>query len=168
MINLIRKSIIAPKVIYKPFKMPKGFIYNVPTNDNYLLIKATTGDVVGRMRASVQRDSGNMYEQSRRTKVFYIDHLDINCSERRNGWGKYFIDFAKNKSQEMESEGRVSLYSFNPNFPPHIFYRKLGFATKSNKINKKLDECIRNKRFICLQRGLRMYLPIGQNLKKVV
>ena len=160
MINPISKAIEAPKVIYKPFKLPEGLIYDVPTNDSYFLINTISGKIMGRMRANIEKDVDNMYNQGKKTKLFYINYLNIRYKEQGKGWGKYLIDFAKNKSQELESEGKVALYSFNPENPPHLFYRKLGFATKNKKLNAKMDKYIKDKKPISIWRGIRMYLPI--------
>lgn len=166
MINPISKAIETPKVIYKPFKIPKGLIYDAPTNDYFYLINTKTGELAGKMCAKIENDYDNMYNQGKKTKLFYINYLNIQYKEQGKGWGKYLIDFAKNKSLEMKSEGRVSLFAFNPEEPPHLFYKKLGFISKNNKKNKIMDECIRKRKPAPNWYGLRMYLPIENNEKK--
>lgn len=70
MINPISKAIETPKVIYKPFKIPKGLIYDAPTNDYFYLINTKTGELAEKKLARIENDYDNMYEKRRRTPVF--------------------------------------------------------------------------------------------------
>lgn len=87
MINPISKAIETPKVIYKPFKIPKDLIYDAPTNDYFYLINTKTGEHAEKMRARIENDYDNMYEKGGRTPVFYITSLKIESDHRRQGWG---------------------------------------------------------------------------------
>lgn len=119
----------------KPRKIPQNLIYNPKGTDSYKLINLKKGSVIGEMVAypSINQD-------------IYIDSLAI-YKERRQGFGKIFLDFAKNMSKKYGYNGRMSVnaatISLDPFNPPHIFYRKYGFVPENKKLLKHIDKHIR-------------------------
>ncbi len=122
----------------KPRKIPQNLIYNPKGTDLYKLINLKNGSVIGQMVAypSINKD-------------VYIASLAI-YRERRQGFGKMFLDFAKNMSKKCGFEGRMSVYAstlaLDPHNPPHIFYRKYGFVSEDKEMLNKIDKCIKNRK----------------------
>ena len=81
-------------------------------------------------------------------KFFQIFLLYI--KEQRQGYGKEFIDFAKNRSKQLDCDGRLFLMAdsgvLDAEKPPHIFYRKQGFTTSDKKYLKKIDNFIKENK----------------------
>ena len=147
----------------KPFVLPKGLIYHVPDSTLYNLFETKKGSSVGYVLASVTRDVDKMYGNKTDTKVFYVDTLVVYNSKQGKGWGKYLIDFIKNESIAQGCGGRVSLYACNWDKPPHIFYRKQGFASKVEQINSRMDFYMKKDIIPYHWGGLDMYLPINNS-----
>ena len=141
MIKSTQKSIL----LTKPVKMPKGLIYNHPKSCRYHLIETKTGRVIGNMCAfnvegGILED--NYYKIGSNKNIFHINSLEILHWKRNQGWGKYFIDFAKRESHRQGCEGRTHVVAYNYEKPPQIFYKKQGFVAASEEVNKQLDKHI--------------------------
>ena len=74
----------------------------------------------------------------------------IKTTNRGAGYGKSLLNFAKNLSKQIGCEGQIILKAvgkFTPMSVPHLFYRKNGFTTLDEEIDKKMDKYIKqNKR----------------------
>lgn len=74
----------------------------------------------------------------------------IKSTPMKQGLGTVMLNIAKKFSKQIGCEGRLDLKAvsqFTPDELPHIFYRKYGFNTTDNQINKKLDSFIaKNKK----------------------
>lgn len=81
-------------------------------------------------------------------KYFHI--LLLYIKEQRKGYGKEFIEFAKNRSKQMNCDGRVFLMAdsnvMDSKAPPQIFYRKQGFTTNDKKYLEIIDSFIKEKK----------------------
>ena len=144
---------------YKKVNLPKGLIYNVSNKNLYNLVDTKNGVKVGKMFAYVDKDYHLLYKKFPYLDVFYIDLLEIKKTERNKGWGKYLIDFVKKESYSKKCEGRVTLEAYNPDKPPHLFYKKLGFQTAFKEENQEMDECIKLGKNFRICDILPMFLP---------
>ena len=83
------------------------------------------------------------------------DYYEGNClfigfiitSPTRNGFGEKLLNFAKQLSKKDKCNGHIQLWadgSFMPQNVPHLFYRKNGFSTLDEKIDKKMDKFIKS------------------------
>ena len=83
-------------------------------------------------------------------KAYYIDY--INAITKRKGIGKTLINVAKADAQNLGYGKNIYLISssmFDKQNSPHLFYRKMGFETKSKIINRYMDLCIKLKTKPC-------------------
>lgn len=85
------------------------------------------------------------------------------------GVGSALLSIAKRYSKEIGCDGFVHLESTGRMSPfriPHIFYRKKGMSSNSPKIDKMLDEYIKNGQDAIIEDFpiLRMYYPPINNL----
>ena len=107
--QLIVKTSLIPRTCI----LPKGLIYNEPKTNFYRLINTKTGKAVGEMLAFPEENSNRkIYDIAGEKKVFRIYSLEIDFSERRKGWGEYFMNFAKQESYKRGCEGRLFLCLF--------------------------------------------------------
>ena len=115
-----------PRTLFLEFK-ERGF---------YKMITTKEPRVVGFMDAEPRKIDGKNF--------FHIFLLYI--KEQRKGFGKEFIDFAKNMSKQRDCEGRLFLLAekevLDAEKPPHIFYRKQGFTTSDKKYLRVIDRFI--------------------------
>ena len=163
MIKPIQKSIL----FTKPRPLPKGLIFNPSDSDLYRLIETKTGKLIGEMNAFALRDRFCQYYDLKDNKsMMYISSFKIEPLEQNKGWGKYFIDFIKKESYRHNCNGRIYLIAHNEEKPPHAFYRKQGFATVDEDINRELDECIEYGIRPSGWRAMEMYLP--ENSEEIV
>ncbi|MBE7711990.1 MAG: GNAT family N-acetyltransferase [Cyanobacteria bacterium SIG31] len=143
----------------RPF--PKGLIYEDKINSFYRLIETKTGKVVGRMVAfPIEYPSFTCYNIKPEDLVLHISSLNIDYNERGKGWGKYFLDFAKNISKKFY-DGRLSLTAYNSDKPPHLFYKKQGLVALEDADDALLNEHIRLKMNPTTMKAMDMYLPIN-------
>lgn len=73
----------------------------------------------------------------------------ISSNDRQKGLGSAMIDFAKNLSKKNGCNGYLVLRadsSIDKHHVPHIFYRKQGFTTLDNKLDRKLDSFIKDNK----------------------
>ena len=130
--------------VYKPNiqLLPKTLIWETKTVNQNFYKMFTTKDprVVGIMSADNAKIDNKNY--------FHI--LLLYIKEQRKGFGRDFIDFAKNISKDNGSECRVFLLAdkevYGAKNPPHIFYRKQGFTTSNKKYLKFIDKLIRENK----------------------
>ncbi len=102
------------------------------------------------------------YPKMHSYESFKIESLVMD--EKRQGYGKKFINLAKKESQKYGCEGRVHLLAsqaYSPKNPPHLFYRKIGFTSRFTKKVKYFDQCIKKGVQVDWQEAfnLPMYLP---------
>lgn len=127
---------------YKPKiqPLPKNLFLEFKERGFYKMITTESPRVVGIMDAEPTKIDGK--------KFFQIFLLYI--KEQRQGYGKEFIEFAKNRSKQLDCEGRLFLMAdsgvLDAEKPPHIFYRKQGFTTSDKKYLKKIDSFIKENK----------------------
>lgn len=138
----------------------------------YRMADTRTGKYVGEMKAVPGVCNWKtFYPITDPYATFYIHNLQTTI--QRQGYGKKFIELAKSESKLYGCKGRISLVAcriFDPQNPPHIFYRKMGFTSQNEKMNKYLDHCIKHNKKMhwTMADNLDMYLPIEENVKKSV
>jgi len=152
--------------------LPKGLIFNVPNTHLYNLVDTKSGNKIGKMHTFVQKDHHLFYKKVPYLDVLYIEDFEIEKSQRGKGWGKYFIDFVKNLSFVKKCEGRTTLVAYDPDNSPHLFYRKLDFASNYENFNDEMDKYIKeNRRIENCWDAVPMYLPedkIQRNLHTIL
>lgn len=139
-----------------------AYIYNMVDVKN-------GGKFVGKMIAApilYQNPSMRFYQIPAPYKSFYIELLKT--FERGNGYGKEFINFAKIESKKYGCEGRIHLIAsrlYDRLRPPHVFYKKCGFISKSALMNAYLDNCIKLNRPIgfAMSDNLDMFMPLVEH-----
>ena len=75
--------------------------------------------------------------------VLAIDFLEV--FQKDKGTGTKIIKFAQEHSINIGCNGYITLKAdstFTPQRIPHIFYRKLGFSTFDENLDKKMDKYI--------------------------
>lgn len=140
----------------------------------YNMIDTKTGNYLGTMEGGpvVYNDKDKMfYPQRKPYKSFYISYL--NSTEEGFGHGRQFIELAKKESKKYNCGGRVHLIAsrvYSPQSPPHLFYRKCGFTSNFEKINKYMDKCILLSRKMDWTKAnnLPMYLPVSKETKSKI
>lgn len=164
MIKPIQKSILTTK----PIKMPKGLIYRHPNSDVYHLIEVETKRIVGKMSAFITKSDAlerDFYNVGADKDIFYINSLEITSWKRNQGWGKYFIDFAKRESHYRGCEGRTFLVAYNYNKPPQVFYKKQGFVAANKEKDRELDRCVEMGTAPYHSEVTDMFLPLEESRK---
>ena len=130
--------------VYKPKiqPLPRTLIWDTKLahQDFYKMFTTKNPRVVGIMSA----------DNSKIGQKDYYHILFLFIKEQRQGYGKDFIDFAKNISKEKGCDGRLFLLAdkevYGAKKPPHIFYRKQGFTTNDKKYLKYIDKFIRENK----------------------
>lgn len=117
-----------------------------------------SGKMLGEMLAFVNTNTDKRFYTNLKLpyKSFHIASLEI--SEKKQGYGREFIEFAKVLSKRKGCENRITLVAYNPGESPHVFYRKCGFTTNYKHINKFLDKCIAGKEELRYMTLTHMYL----------
>jgi len=122
--------------IRKPrnIELPKRLIYKMQWCgfDGYRMFDTQTRKLLGFMMVPQWQGSG---------KSLYIEYLKT--FERHQGVGSEFIKFAEYLSKKAGKNGHLSVLSCGlpgETTLPHIFYRKMGFSTKS-KIKDFIADC---------------------------
>ena len=119
-------------------KVPDILIYNPQGTNMYQMIRTRDKKVLGRM--IVHPNINRQLE---------IDELTI-YTQKRQGYGTRFLDYAKKLSLEYGYGGNLVLNAsttpYDPHNPPHIFYRKYGFTSDNKKMIKKIDRSIKKGR----------------------
>ena len=156
-INAMNNTFLAPRIK----SLPKGLIYKVPKNDIYHLIETKTGNLVGKMYAfPVKNGIKGVYDLSQDSNVFRVYSLKVPYEHCRQGWGSYFMQFAKTESYRRNCEGRLYLVSYNSECSPHIFYKKLGLKAVKKSMDVRLDEYIKKGYSPAWLPAEEMYLPL--------
>lgn len=122
----------------KPAKFPNRVIYGNGTK--FKMAETQTGQYLGKMKVTpmVMRNNA-FYKNKEPIRALCINDLQIQPFARRKNAGSDFVKFAKYLSREKNCGGRVYTVAYNPEIPPHKFWRKMGFATTSQDENKTLD-----------------------------
>lgn len=167
MLNFSSKSLLTPKLK----SVPELVIYKSMTDTSkgpmihYGMANTKTGMYIGEMYARPVKNSffSVYYPTLFGCKSFKIEKLIVD--ERGFGYGRKFIDFAKKESMKYGCKGRLNLLAsrlYDPENPPHLFYRKMGFTSRFKGKIKYFDECIKNGCQIDWMESLNlpMYLPI--------
>lgn len=140
----------------------------------YTAINTKTNEYAGKMIAApleYANPAKRFYPYNKPYRSFYISYLK--SEEPYKGFGRAFIELAKTESKNYNCEGRIHLIAsrlYDRNNPPHIFYKKCGFISNSNIMNKYLDSCIQLQKQISfyMSDNLDMFLPIKPTAKKSV
>ena len=146
--NMITKLRPAP-IKYRPLgKTPEEVVYKTgltffdDLNTNIFIMLRTKRPhercVMITRPEKIKRDGKNIPS----LYIWRILSQPKNC-----GLGSAMIDFAKFYSKQNNYLGNIHLnanYGYTPYSIPHIFYRKQGFNTKYDYINKKMDDFIKS------------------------
>jgi len=113
--------------------------------NNDIYIRALDKNKFRMFRKAKNTVIGDMYVNYRND--LYIADLEIVKSERRKGYGKLFLDFAKNLSKKHGLNGRLRVLAgikiSDTSNPSHIFYRKYGFTTDNKQVLNAIDRGIK-------------------------
>lgn len=131
-------------------KLPDKLIYlrNIntamhPPVEEYVIFSPKNGKIGGIMHCH------KMNVKIRPDFDGYPLGIDLIRTEKSGeGFGTALINFAKNYSKQIGSEGQIclkSVTSLSPMRIPHLFYRKQGFTTLDKKTDKLLDAFIKIK-----------------------
>ncbi len=155
-----------PHFVYKPKtpQLTKTLFWEAKT-PNYTLYKQfATKDprVVGIMFAdSTKIDRKN-----------YFHILLLYVKEQGKGFGKEFIEFAKNRSKQLDCEGRVFLMAdkgvYGSTTPPHIFYRKQGFTSNDKAYLKIIDRFIKENKKMENKDSKALYMYYDPNKRSLL
>ena len=175
------KNKVMPLICQKPLKeIPSRLMYQLPKKekvyseinggeiyvDVYKMFDTRTKELVGTMKAApIMYSNKNvvLYSIPEPYKSFYISSIKV--EDKGVGHGSAFINLAKAESKINGCQGRVHLVAsriFSPNNPPHLFYRKKGFASESSYIDSTMDFFISMKKQLPLEYAdnVAMYLPL--------
>ena len=149
----------------KPLKnIPKGLIYRIPKTNVYKLADVRNCRYVGKMIAG-KKAANEFYDINPLTNnTLHIYSLEIR--DKFQGWGSCMINFAKQESYNRKCGGRISLVAYNTELSPHVFYKKLGFVSKDNDMNKYLDKCISKGYNPTYLPAEKMFLPVKNKKEK--
>ncbi len=132
-------------------KLPDKLIYlrNIntamhPPVEEYVIFSPKSGKIGGIMHCH------KMSFKIRPDFDGYPLGIDLIRTEKSGeGFGKALINFAKNYSKQIGSEGQICLKavtSLSPFKIPHIFYRKQGFTTLDEENDKAMDHFIKKNK----------------------
>lgn len=163
-----------------PEKMPKYLIYtkrdvNLLDLTSMKSFKADisrmadteTGEYAGEMITRTMRDVNlnEIYPEEKTVDALKIERLIV--ENKRQGYGSAFLRFAQAESERKGCGGKVFLVAsriYAPKHPCHIFYRKQGYTSTNNFINRILDKCIKNQTKLAPEYAdnLLMFRPIDE------
>lgn len=147
-------------------KLPRGLIYHAPNSNSYKLFDVKNASYVGKMIAYPKdcTKSSLYHNVEPNAKLLRVYKLEI--FEKRKGWGTYLMNFAMKESYKQGHKGRLALVAHNLQKPPHVFYKKIGLVTKSERQNKILDEYIEKGIEPRYFDAMDMFVPIKAYEKK--
>ena len=163
-----------------PEKMPKYLIYtkrdvNLLDLTSMKSFKADisrmadteTGEYAGEMITRTMRDVNlnEIYPEEKTVDALKIERLIV--ENKRQGYGSALLRFAQAESERKGCGGKVFLVAsriYAPKHPCHIFYRKQGYTSTNNFINRILDKCIKNQTKLAPEYAdnLLMFRPIDE------
>ena len=173
----MKTNINSPKYILnrKPIKIPDELIYSMPFRVNsdtsatkdvtvHKMADIKTGEYIGEMITRIRKNVDCTYIYPKKYRCDSLEILKIYLKIRRMGYGTKFIELAKHESLKSDCGGRIFLCAtrlFDREHPSHIFYRKQGFTSVCEKMNKILDDCIAKGKDLDIAHSndLIMYLP---------
>lgn len=145
-------------------ELPEVLIYNKPRTALYNMMTTKNPRVVGFMWALPGEYKGE--------RSFEIPLFAINKKDRRQGYGKQLMDFAKARSYQKGCEGRIFLTSdintMESKIPPHIFYRKQGFTSDDKEFLKKVDSFIKEGKEMTFRDSKTMIMYYDPNKKSIL
>lgn len=119
-------------------------IYAVGKNSN-IKIEAMNEHLFRMFNLKNNSVIGDMYV-SRRNEL-YIADLEIEKAQRRKGYGKLFLDFAKKLSEEWGLGGKLRVLAgtkvTDTQNPSYVFYRKYGFTSDDKQVLNQIDDSIK-------------------------
>ena len=133
-------------------------------SDTYCLAETKTGKMIGRMCAFPVDNNKRIYNIPENAKNYRIYSLEIKESERKKGWGTYFMNFAKKQSYNEGCEGRLYLVAYNSVRAPHCFYKKQGLVAIDKMVDKKLSNCTTQHINSMWRPPCDMYLPLDKTI----
>ena len=126
-----------------------------------------TGEYAGEMITRTMRDVNlnEIYPEEKTVDALKIERLIV--ENKRQGYGSAFLRFAQAESERKGCGGKVFLVAsriYAPKHPCHIFYRKQGYTSTNNFINRILDKCIKNQTKLAPEYAdnLLMFRPIDE------
>lgn len=154
-----------------PKQIPRRLIYKMPFNDTYVykMADTRTGKYVGRMIGKVIQEfmGSSFYPSLESYKSFFIRILEV--ESKREGHGSSFIKLAQHESRKNGGGGKVHLIAsscLDPMFPPHVFYRKLGFTSRYSGVLNVIDDAIKNKKSLLYQDIIDMPMYLSDEVVK--
>lgn len=139
------------------------------TVDVFNMADTKSGECLGNMIGRTVKNCSlnEIYPKKNICDTYEI--MDLHVRYPLFGYGTDFINLAKHESKTHGCDGRVFLLAskiYDPKHPCHIFYRKKGFTTVFNKVNKELDRCIAEGTYpesdSKALKNVFMYLPIDE------
>lgn len=139
------------------------------TVDVFNMADTKSGECLGNMIGRTVKNCSlnEIYPKKNICDTYEI--MDLHVRYPFFGYGTDFINLAKTESNANGCNGRVFLLAskmYNPKNPCHIFYRKKGFTTVSEKVNQELDKCIAEHKTpdpdSNAVKNMFMYLPIEE------
>lgn len=122
----------------KPVKFPERVIYG--NGSKFKMADTKTGKYLGKMKVTPMVLNNNaFYKNKEPINALCINNLWVPMNVRNKKAGTAFVNFAKHLSRGKNCDGRVYTIAYNPDNPPHKFWRKMGFATTSPQENQTLD-----------------------------
>jgi len=162
MIKISNSALKYPPLKRTVQKIPDVLIYrpksNFPNSYDVCMFKTDGSNSYVKMHYSKENQSIN-------GKTEPYMHIKMLLSKpRKQGLGKKMLKYAVKLSKEIGCEGRIYLCAdpqFTPNEIPHIFYRKFGMNTESEKVNSQLDEFIKEGKTATIKdfQKMKMYYP---------
>lgn len=167
---MININYLKPKAKY----IPEILIYSKKMNNNtsaYRMFNIKTGDILGDLVVTPK----DFYKFNFETPAIRsLEILYLKIFERNKKYGTKFLNFAKIISKQQNCNGNLHLISSNcydKKNPPHIFYRKYGFDSRSiDKLNQIDKAILSNNTFKFNFDNIGMFYPaqskIGEFLKE--
>ena len=120
------------------FKPLPQIVFYRPKEGCYKMIDTHKNQVVGEMSVTL------------REKELFINSLSIKKSERNQGYGRRFLQFAEVISKQYGKQGRLkcmaAVTDTDTHNSPHVFYRKQGFGAYDKKSLQKIDDALKNNK----------------------
>ena len=151
---MINNKYLGP-INYNNKKIPETLFYRTLRNDeeygqpfeHYVAFNKKgkiTGIIDGTMETIHPLVGSPFFSGIKNFKSFYVYYL----RSHEHNFGNKLLDFVQNISKKNGGEGRFHLIAsdcYNPQKPPHIFYRKYGMNSLYTEVIRDIDKYIKGK-----------------------
>lgn len=146
-------------LLTKPIKsFPQNLIYNSQKSPDFYTMANEKGELVATMLASVKhKETSSVYKEFLPYKTLFIRSLNVR--QPNKGYGKAFVEFAKQESYKKGCEGKVSLVAYNPSKSPHLFWYKQGFRSTKDFENDFFERSLALNLSLSYYDAIDMFLP---------